>query len=110
MNEVTLLLNRVLDATALRSQALAGNIANVNTPGYQRRDVNFMSELKTALQSRSQASLKQFAPTIEKDKSASSVNLEREFSAISENQLLYTTSADILARKYAGVRRAIKGQ
>ncbi len=108
MNDVTLLLNRILDATALRGQALASNIANVNTPGYQRSDVSFIDELKSAVQKRTPEA-GPFNPTIKKDSSASPVSLEREFAAMSENQLLYVTSADLLSRKYAGIRKAIKG-
>ena len=32
---------RALDAATLRQEAVAANLANVNTPGYQRRDVVF---------------------------------------------------------------------
>lgn len=38
-----------LDAAMLRSRVIANNIANVNTPGYQRVEVNFEDELRTAL-------------------------------------------------------------
>jgi len=34
-------LARALDAAAMRQEAVAANLANVNTPGYQRRDVAF---------------------------------------------------------------------
>jgi flagellar basal-body rod protein FlgB len=34
-------LTRALDATALRQETVAANLANINTPGYQRRDVAF---------------------------------------------------------------------
>ena len=35
------LLAQVLDAAALRHRVIAQNIANVNTPGYHRREVAF---------------------------------------------------------------------
>ena len=34
-------LERALSGSALRQQAIAQNIANVNTPGYRRQDVDF---------------------------------------------------------------------
>ena len=43
---------RSLDACVLRQEALASNIANVETPGYKRMDVakDFADRLKTAVQ------------------------------------------------------------
>src|SRR5687767_10562529 len=38
-----------LDAYALRAKAIAGNVANASTPGYQRIEVDFESQLKAAL-------------------------------------------------------------
>jgi flagellar basal-body rod protein FlgB len=43
------LLNQALTGLAQRQQAIAGNIANVDTPGYQRRDVPFEQELRASL-------------------------------------------------------------
>ncbi|MDD3594048.1 MAG: flagellar basal body protein [Candidatus Gastranaerophilales bacterium] len=38
----------VLDAVAKKQQLIGANIANVNTPGYVRRDVSFNQILSTA--------------------------------------------------------------
>lgn len=107
--DVTNLLNRVLDATALRSEALASNIANAETPGYRRREVTFIDELKTLINDKPQGQKSEFSPTIKTDKKSTGIRLESEFSALSENQLLYVTSAELLSRKYAGMRKAIRG-
>jgi flagellar basal-body rod protein FlgB len=37
-------LTRALDAASLRQETVASNLANANTPGYQRRDVTFSLE------------------------------------------------------------------
>lgn len=37
-----------LDATATREATIQNNIANVNTPGYKRKDIRFETELKHA--------------------------------------------------------------
>ena len=42
-------LDKAADAAWLRDQCIANNIANVDTPGYKRQDVDFESELKKAL-------------------------------------------------------------
>src|SRR5438105_3316936 len=40
---------RALDAASLRQQAIAHNLANVNTPGFKRQDVTFETKLSHAL-------------------------------------------------------------
>jgi len=42
-------LERALDGATLRHEALANNIANVNTPGFKRSDVGFSGRLDGAL-------------------------------------------------------------
>ncbi|MBP7319696.1 MAG: flagellar basal body rod protein FlgB [Lachnospiraceae bacterium] len=42
-------LNKAADASALRHKAISNNIANVDTPGYKRQDVNFGSVLTSEL-------------------------------------------------------------
>jgi flagellar basal-body rod protein FlgB len=46
-----LALERAIGAAAARHAALAANLANANTPGYQRVDVDFHAALGAALQS-----------------------------------------------------------
>jgi flagellar basal-body rod protein FlgB len=42
-------LERSLDGFALRHQAIANNVANINTPGYVKQNVNFEQSLLDAL-------------------------------------------------------------
>ena len=42
-------LDRSLDGLALRQSLIAGNLANIDTPGYQPRSVDFESVLQAAL-------------------------------------------------------------
>lgn len=46
MDRVSDLLIRGLTGSVRRHEAIAGNIANVNTPQYQRRDVDFLAVLR----------------------------------------------------------------
>ncbi len=49
IDSTQLALQRAMEGAGLRQQALAANIANVNTPGYQRQDVDFHSALAGAM-------------------------------------------------------------
>ncbi len=45
----TKVLEKALDAAWLRNQAISHNIANVDTPGYKKKEVTFEQELAAAL-------------------------------------------------------------
>ncbi|MBR0091886.1 MAG: flagellar basal body rod protein FlgB [Lachnospiraceae bacterium] len=42
-------LDKAADAAWLRNDAIANNIANIDTPGYKRQDISFETELERAL-------------------------------------------------------------
>lgn len=42
-------IGKTADASWQRNQIIADNIANVNTPGYKRKDVDFETQLRQAL-------------------------------------------------------------
>ena len=42
-------LSRALDLTSLRQSLVSQNVANIDTPGYQARDIDFRQELQRAL-------------------------------------------------------------
>ncbi len=42
-------LDKAADASWLRNEAIGNNLANVDTPGYKRQDVDFESQLARAL-------------------------------------------------------------
>lgn len=44
-------LDKAADAAWLRNDAISNNIANADTPGYKRQDVNFETQLAKALRS-----------------------------------------------------------
>ncbi len=52
-------LDKAADASWLRETAITNNLANVDTPGYKRQDVDFQSVLKTELGRTKYASLDQ---------------------------------------------------
>lgn len=43
------IMNHAMDASMLRHEILADNIANIDTPGFKRSDVSFQRELQRAL-------------------------------------------------------------
>ena len=54
-NDTRQLAYKGLDATVLRGKAIAENLANISTPGYQRKEVNFEEQLQNALKAKLKA-------------------------------------------------------
>jgi flagellar basal-body rod protein FlgB len=108
------LLGRVMDAAALRHQVIAQNVANVNTPGYRRRDVVFEDELGKALATPGGTAADVTPQVVVADGpervDGNTVDLDREMNALSKNGLLYQAAAQIAASRLAAMRSAISGR
>ena len=106
------LLLRLMNATTMRSRVIASNIANQNTPGFQRQLVNFEQKLESALANGQ--SLKDVQPEIVGDFESPSrpdgnnVNLEMEMNSMRENRIMYETYSTILAGQFELLRTSIK--
>ncbi|MGN0342603.1 MAG: flagellar basal body rod protein FlgB [Roseburia sp.] len=69
-------LDKAADASWQREQTIANNIANVDTPGYKRQDVDFESVLKSELGQSKYTSLDEKVSTIHMDHLKATVRTE----------------------------------
>jgi len=127
-------LEQVVNFTQARHGVLAGNIANLDTPGYKTRDISpeeFQNRLKEAVEARSQANL---SPTYEINarlagrntatghdgmdqvreatKSIlfhdnSDVGIEQQVAEITKNQALHNLALSIMTAQFRLLRVAI---
>lgn len=107
------LLQAGMKASALRQQAIANNIANINTPGYKRTDVQFENVLAKALDdgklSPGELDTKFFHPlSTPTDATGNDVELETEVGELIQNDATYKTLARLLAKKYRGMEMAMR--
>jgi flagellar basal-body rod protein FlgB len=85
-------LHRAITGTSLRQTAIANNLANADTPGYQRQDVDFHSALRSAVTSGPQA-VNAVEPTVQTDPTAAvrydgaNIDVDKENAAMAENGL-----------------------
>ncbi len=92
-NNMTALLGLALDATHMRQQAIAHNIANVNTPGYRRVSVSFEARMAALAEDMprsgapSLADLSYARPQLDYDRSSAPVQLDHEMTELSETVL-----------------------
>jgi flagellar basal-body rod protein FlgB len=107
-------LERALSGSSLRQQAIAQNIANVNTPGYRRQDVDFQSALHAAWD-QGAASVERVTPTTQADMSAvmradgSSVDIDNEAATQATNGLQYEAISSVMKTRVAILKSAIGG-
>jgi flagellar basal-body rod protein FlgB len=100
-SDQTGLVLRLLQASSMRSQVIANNIANENTPGFTRQVVRFEESLRDAMKGGSD-DLLSIEPEVAFDEESqrrpdgNNVSLEAEMSALRENRLLYETYSAIL--------------
>ncbi len=107
----------LLDAAALRQEALASNIANAETPGYKRVDLerSFASEFAARLKSGDVASAP--APKLVEDAGASSqradgntVEVDKELLAMGKNGAEFEALTDFVSGSLKQLRMAITGR
>lgn len=110
---------RMMDATALRHEAIASNLANLETPGYKRLDLApaFQSELQQAVRSRQPDSLKSLRPTLAVDATAAAANrdgntvqMETELAKLAENTMSHQLETQLVTGSLLKLRLAITGR
>jgi flagellar basal-body rod protein FlgB len=112
-----LALERAIEGAGKRHEALAANLANANTPGYQRVDVDFHGALATAMgagdESRTALEGLSFSPT--KDASAgatradgSTVDVDAESAKLAANALEQQAAVQVLHARL-GILKAAMG-
>ncbi len=122
------LVGRSLDASALRSKAIANNLANVTTPGYERMEVSFEDRLKTALARKDWDREKnpghiatagpypeQIRPEIRVIREEANpgeinnVDIDEEAAKLAENQLAFLYGVKVFQDRKGDMDSAIKG-
>jgi flagellar basal-body rod protein FlgB len=88
-------LERALSGAARRQSAIAANLANVNTPGYRRQDVDFHSALRDAF-GRSRDAVAQVDRTSTVRVDGNSVDVDTEAAAQAKNGLEYEALSTVL--------------
>ena len=121
-------LEAALRGTALRHEAIAQNLANIETPGYRRRILRFEEALADALKAGSRSSqqgpsvdellekVKQLQPKIVEDRDSvlradgNNVDIDQESVALATNTGRHIALLEILNREFRQIRMAIRSE
>jgi len=110
---------KMLDATALRHEAIASNIANVETPHYKRVDVApaFATELQQAVASKDTAGIRAVQPQLAIDptaisgrKDGNNVQIESELMKLNQNFMEHQLETQLVSGAMMKLRMAITGK
>jgi flagellar basal-body rod protein FlgB len=116
-----------LDLRAQRTEILANNMANADTPGFKARDIDFASTLAqiqrqgggemtktSALHLSSANSLSApellYRTPMQQSSDGNTVDSQIETAAFTENSVRYQASLEFLNSKIKGLMQAVKGE
>jgi flagellar basal-body rod protein FlgB len=121
MKDIGAIMQRALDGAWARQEVLANNVANAETPGYKRLELDFRGYLARAVstgagpvktdprhlstQSESSLSIRQDPSSVSPD--GNSVDVDREMGEVSTNALYYAAVSRQLSSYLALLRKAI---
>ena len=110
---------KTLDAVALRQEAIATNLANLETPGYKRVDLApaFQRELDRACAARDPQQLASLKPVLAVDPNAvphsldgNTVSLEHEMMQLNQNVIAHMLETQLVTGTLLKLRLAITGK
>ena len=110
-DSTSLVLQKAMSGAALRQSVLASNLANANTPGYIRKDVDFSGALRNAMDSGGDVANVQFAPTVDQTavmrQDGNGVDVDTEASNLAQNELNYEALVSVSSARLDILRYAM---
>ena len=110
---------KLLDVADLKHQAISSNLANIETPGYRRIDIdaNFETKLKQATKSNNIDSIGDLKVSLAIDQSVKSVDpdgnnvkLDSELLAMNKNAMTYEFLTQYLSSSIKRINGVIEGK
>ena len=119
---------KVMDFQLQRQNVVSANLANINTPGYKARSVEFEKDLQAALDLSEKGALARthprhlplaFSPvateaTLLKDftprviQGVDNVDLDKEMGTMAKNNLMYNALSTVMAKNFSGLKQIIQ--
>ena len=106
-------LERAISGAAMRQQVLANNLANAETPGFQRSDVDFHTTLAQAMKTGDASAIESTTFTPQTDNQVmradgNGVDIDTESANVAKNGLEYDALISV-ARARIGILKAAMG-
>lgn len=108
---ITNQLERYMDLLSARQKLVASNIANIDTPGYKTKDIDFQFEFQNAgggSGAPGQGPDVLDAPGLVTKSDGNNVSLDRETRLLAENALRFSVASSLMKTELKLVELAIK--
>ena len=105
-------LESFLQLTSQREQTIAGNMANVDTPGYRTKDVNFKQTLLSATENDGEMQMTPVVSNVNgllERPDGNNVDLDRESMLLAQSQLQYQMGVQLVKSNFHQLMSAING-
>ena len=102
-------MERFLDMTSLRESLISSNLANLDTPGYRTRDIDFKKEMQKAIAAPDQAPqpvVREISGLVERP-DHNNVSIDRETMLLAQTQLQFQTGVALLKQEFKRLVTAI---
>lgn len=99
-------MSHYLDLLSTRQKLVASNIANVDTPGYKTRDIDFQFEFQSLTEGANPNIVE--AEGLKTKNDGNNVSLDREMRLLSENALRFNFVSTMLKDEVREIRLAMK--
>lgn len=106
-----LLLERYMDVASMRQTLITTNLANVDTPGYHTRDVDFRGELMRVLNGDDTSLTSPFVMPVRgliARPDGNNVSVDRESLLLAEVQLQFKAATAVIRSSFAEISTAIR--
>ena len=99
-------LERYMDLLSMRQRLVASNIANIDTPGYKTKDIDFQFEFMSRIDDAPPRVLESKGLHVNND--GNNVNLDHQTRLLAENAMRFSVAASLLRSEVRMTRMAIE--
>jgi flagellar basal-body rod protein FlgB len=102
-------MERFLDLASLRQSLISSNLANVDTPGYRTRDIDFEKEMQkavAAVHTTPHPEVREISGLVERP-DRNNVNVDRETLLLAQTQLQFQAGVALLKQEFKRLATAI---
>lgn len=99
-------IEQYMDLLSQRQKLVAGNIANVDTPGYKTRDIDFQFEFMSQTSGSAPNVIE--APGLETKTDGNNISIDRETRLLAENALRFNLASNLMRSQLLLLKSAIQ--
>lgn len=103
---ITSQIEHYMDLVSTRQKLVVSNIANIDTPGYHAKDIDFQFEFMSLTQGESPNVIDTPGLVVKSD--GNNVSLDRESRLLAENALRFSVASNLMKTQLKVVESAIK--